>query len=178
MEILRRKEASKRWEQDWAGMHHEWFKLEVFQDYAGEDNRPSLRAYLAGDPTQGLALLEQEAQQSPWRERCRQKRDQGVLLRRVRILETPHSPYTAWELEYYRLINKPGGEQVFVIDKENISGLDLPDGDLMMFDNQRVVVNTYDETMRMDKQTFYDENDNIAGFLALKESLLAMARPL
>jgi|GEM_PF-1821726 len=178
MEILRRDQAGKRWKQHWAQMHEEWFKLEVLQSYAGEDDRPSLRAYLAGNPTRGRALLEQEAQTSAWRDACQQKQCEGVTLRRIRILETPYTPYTKWELEHYRLINKPGGEQIFFIDKDKTEDLDLPAGDLMIFDNRNVVVNAYDGAMRMEQQAFYTEEDDITGFLALKDYLLRIAKPL
>jgi len=178
MEILRRDAATIRWKQYWDQMQHEWFKLEVLQDYSGEDDRPSLQAYIDGDPERGLALIRQETRQSPWREACQQKCDQGVTLRRVRILEEPYTPYTAWELEYFKLVNLPGGEQIFVIDKDNLGEVSLPGGDVVIFDDQRAVANTYDKTMRMEEQAFYTGSNSIAGFLALKESLLQMAAPL
>jgi hypothetical protein len=38
-------------------MSHEWFKLEVLQDYTGEDDGPSLRAWLSGDKQKSIELL-------------------------------------------------------------------------------------------------------------------------
>ena len=178
MEILRRDAATIRWKHYWDQMQEEWCKVEVFQNYSGEDNRPSLQAYLAGDPDRGLALLQQETQQSPWRDACRQKCGQGVTLRRIRILEEPYTPYTKWELEYFKLVNQPGGEQISVIDKNNLGGLSLPSGDVVIFDDQQAVVNMYDETMRMEEQAFYTDTESVAGFLALKDSLLELAVPL
>lgn len=80
--------------------------------------------------------------------------------------------------EFYEHINIPGGEQVFIVDKDDASNLDLPTGDLMMFDNKRVAVCAYDPTGRMTQQTFYDDSDDITTFLQLKHDLLALARPL
>lgn len=175
MEILRRDAATIRWKQYWDQTQHEWCKLEVLQDYTGEDVRPSLQAYIDGDPALGLALLQQETQQSTWRNACQQKHDQGVMLRRIRILEAPHTPYTQWELEYFKLVNIPGHEEIFVVDKNDLGSLSLPGGDVVIFDNQRAVVNIYDKTMRMEEQAFYTDTESMAGFLSLKESLLGMA---
>jgi len=178
MKTLPRDEAGKLWSLYWFDMKHEWFKIEVLQDYAGEDDSPSLRAWLAGDRQKSLELLKQEAYDNNWRKLCKQKHKQGVLMRRIRIIEKPLTPYTEWELEYYKLSNIPGGEQVFIVDKNSIKGLNLPSGDLMMFDDQRLVICTYDATGRMIQQTFYDEKDNLTSFLELKHDLLKIARPI
>jgi len=99
-------------------------------------------------------------------------------MRRIRIIEKPYTPYTEWELEFYKHVNIPGGEQIFIVNKQDVTDLDLPSGDLMMFDTKRVAICAYDTTGRVVKQTFYDENDDIARFLQLKHDLLSLARPL
>ncbi len=76
----------------------------------------------------------------------------------------------------YKHINVPGGEQVFLVDQKAIKSLDLPSGDLMMFDNKRVAICAYDKTGRMISETFYDEHDDISKFLQLKDKLLVVAR--
>lgn len=167
-------EAHKLWDQYWHDMRQEWFKVEVLQDYTGEDDSPSLRAWLKGDKDQGLALLKQTTH-SGWTERCKEKSGQGVLMRRIRVIEKPYTPYTEWELEFYKHINIPNGEQLFFVNKKDVQGLNLPGGDLMMFDNKRAVICAYDKTGRVTHQTFYDETDDIAKFLQLKYDLLALA---
>lgn len=177
MKILPRNQARKVWDRYWADMKQEWFKIEVLQDYTGEDDSPSLRAWLAGDRQKSLDLLKQTTHQG-WSERCKQKHDQGVLMRRIRVIEEPLTPYTEWELEFYQHINIPNGERLFTINKQATEHMNLPSGDLMMFDNQRAVVCAYDKTGRVTQQTFYDEGDDIAPFLQLKHDFLALARPL
>jgi hypothetical protein len=177
MKTLERTEAHKLWGQYWKDMKQEWFKIEVLQDYTGEDDSPSLRAWLAGDKEKSLALLKQTAH-SGWREMCREKQNAGVLMRRIRVIEKPYTPYTEWEIEFYKQVNIPGGEQIFIIDKQDVANFDLPSGDLMIFDNKEVVVCAYDKTGRVMQQTFYSENDNIAEFLRLKHDLLPLVRPL
>jgi hypothetical protein len=176
MKTLDRNKAHKLWNQYWQDMKQEWFKVEVLQDYTGEDDSPSLRAWLAGNKEQSLALLEKTSHNG-WREMCKEKRDAGVLMRRIRIIEKPYTPYTKWEFEFYKHINIAGGEQIFIVNKQAVADVDLPSGDLMMFDNKRVVVCIYDKTGRMTKQTFYDENDDISSFLRLKHDLLSLAQP-
>lgn len=166
-------EARGLWDQYWHDMCQEWFKVEVLQDYTGEDDSPSLRAWLKGDKEQSLALLKQTTHNG-WAERCKEKSGQGVLMRRVRIIEKPHTPYTEWELEFYKHINIPNGEQLFFLDKKVVQGLDLPSGDLMIFDNKRAVMCAYDKTGRVTHQTFYDKADDIAKFLQLKHDLLVL----
>lgn len=177
MKTLKRNEARKLWDLFWQDMQHEWFKIEVLQDYTGEDDSPSLRAWLAGDKEKSLALL-RKSTHGGWSEQCREKSEQGVMMRRIRIIEAPYTPYTEWELEFYKHINIPGGEQVFIVNKDDASSLNLPTGDLMMFDNKRVAVCAYDYTGRMTQQTFYDDSDDITTFSRLKYDLLALARPL
>lgn len=158
-------------------MQQEWFKIEVLQNYTGEDDSPSLRAWLAGDKQKSLKLLAQTAHNS-WRRQCKRKYEQGVGMRRIRIIEKPYTPYTEWELEFYKIVNIPGGEQVFTVDKVDVADLNLPTGDLMMFDNRRIAICAYDETGRMTRQTFYDETDDISAFLQLKHKLLGLAKQL
>lgn len=174
MRTLPRTEAQQHWQHYWDDMHQEWFKIEVLQDYAGEDDSPSLRAWLAGDRKTSFDLLKQTTHNG-WLTMCQEKHSAGVLMRRIRIIEKPITPYTEWELEFYKHINIRGGEQVFLVDHEAVKGLDLPSGDLMMFDNKRVAVCAYDKTGRMVSETFYDEQDDISKFLRLKDKLLVIA---
>lgn len=176
MQTLNRAETYALWNQYWQDMEKEWFKVGVLQNYIGEDDSPSLRAWLAGDKEKSVALI-QDATHGGWSKLCKEKSDQGVLMRRIRIIEKPLTPYTEWEIEYYKRINIPGGEQIFVVDKQQIEALDLPSGDLIMFDNGRAVICGYDKTGRMAHQDFYDKHDDMTKFLELKRNLLAIARP-
>ncbi|MEK7152877.1 MAG: DUF6879 family protein [Patescibacteria group bacterium] len=176
MKTLPREKAHKLWDHYWSEMKVEWFKIEVLQDYTVEDNSPSLRAWLSGDKQTSITLL--AADTRGWVEKLRQKHNQNVLMHRIRVIEKPYTPYTQWELECYKHNNIPSGEQVLVVEKREVKDLDLPSGDLMMFDNKRIAICAYDDIGRMIQQTFYDENDDITKFLQLKHSLLALARPL
>lgn len=179
MEVLRRDQTMERWDAWWNALHKEWFKLEVRQDYTGEDDCPSLRAWVDGERKRSLELLDMQAAQSRWRQRCLRTSSAGILLRRVRVVDWPLQPYTAWEMEYYRRVNIPGGEQVLFVDRDQVAGLDLPDGDIRMFDDKRLLVGTYDETGRLVTDALYDtvQGDDITDFLRLKDTVLALGRP-
>jgi hypothetical protein len=183
MEQLAREPARVRWQEFWHGMHKEWFKIEVLQDYSGEDDCESLQAWLLGDKTRSLDLMRTMPQRAAWEAQCQQKCAEGVQMRRVRIIQRPLTPYTAWELEFYRRANIPGGEEILVVDHDDIAHLHhwLPAGDVMLFDGERAGQCDYDSSGRMTSETFYDlANDAgvMAGFLQLQADLLAVARPL
>jgi hypothetical protein len=171
MKTLQRDEAQRLFSRYWDDMQVEWFKIEILQDYSGEDESASLNAWLEGDKQMSLELLKQTTHHG-FSEQCKQKHDQDVILRRIRIIEKPYTPYTEWELAFYKYINIPNGEQVFLIDRGAVKGLVLPKGDLIMFDNKRVVIAAYDEAGRMTYEVFYDEHDDINQFLQLKHDLL------
>jgi hypothetical protein len=178
MRTLPRDQADILWDEYWTRTRHEWFKVEVLQDYAAEDDSPSLRSWLRGDKEKSIELMEAE-DLSDWIESCGQKLAQGVKLLRYHVVETPYSPYIEWEIEVYKRINVPKcGELVFLVDKAALGGLQLPPGDLMIFDAARAVVNDYDAHGRVTNRTFYDETDYISKFLKLARTLKKTGRQL
>lgn len=179
MKTLPKDEAYVLWEHYWESMRREWFKLEVLQDYSGGiDNTPSLRAWLAGNRQESIALLRWDPTHTAYGDICRSKHKAGVRLRRIRIVEYPYTEYTLWEFEHYKHINIPNGEQVFIVYSNFTKGLKLPKGDLMIFDDTKAVVASYNTAGGVVSEDFYNEEDNIASFLHLKEQLLAVARPI
>lgn len=162
----------------WDSLRAEWFKVEVLQDYSGEDDGPSLQAWLAGDKARSIHLMQDEVSLE-WVKDCQKVLARGVKLNRVHIIERPLSEYMLWELEHYKNINIPQcGEQVFLVEKNDIRGLSLPAGDLMLFDNKRAVINAYSSDGRVVSSDFYDEADNIQSFLRPRTQLLKVATPI
>jgi len=178
MKTLPANQQDELWDKYWREMGQEWFKVEVLQDYKGEDNGPSLLAWLSGDKKRSIELLETD-EDPEFTKDCRQKAAQGVQLSRVHIVEEPLSPYMQWEMEYYKRVSIPlRGEQVFVVRKSDLNSSDLPDGDLMIFDKRRVIVNSYDQTGLMTQADFYDESDDINHFLRLREDLNLVSKSI
>lgn len=172
MKTLRRERANILWDVWWDEMHDEWFKVEVLQDYSGEDAGPSLNQWLKGYKEQSIQLMKL-GDYSEWIQDCQKKLNQGVNLIRIHVTEEPLTPYMEWELQHYKIVNIPKcGEKVHLVSRSDILELELPAGDLMIFDKKRVVVNKYNSRGLMTHQTFYDENDDINKFLELRKMLM------
>jgi hypothetical protein len=154
-------------------MKSEWFKVEVLQDYSAEDKGGSLSAWMAGDKERSMELLRKEP--NSWTDGCREKVESGVKLTRIHVVDYPLSDYIQWEIEVYKARNVPlGKEEVYLVDRKDVADLDLPAGDLMMFDQKNVVIGNYDETGYAVTQSFYDQSDSeLKGFLQLREDLLS-----
>lgn len=171
MKTLLRKRANVVWDELWGAMKSEWFKVEVLQDYSAEDKGESLSAWMAGDKERSIELLHSEP--NPWTASCREKVESGVKLTRIHVVDYPLSDYIQWEIEVYKTRNIPlGKEEVYLVDRKDVADLDLPAGDLMMFDQKDVVFGNYDETGYAVTQTFYDQDDDISHFLNLRTRLL------
>lgn len=172
MKTLPRLEANKVWDELWDGLKTEWFKVEVLQDYSGEDAGASLSAWMDGDRERSMQLLSAEPHE--WADDCRRKFENGVRLTRIHVVDYPLSEYVQWEIEVYRNRNIPlGREDVYLLDRKDVAGLDLPAGDLMMFDRTNVVVGNYDDSGYSVTKTFYDENDDLSKFIDLRDKLLS-----
>jgi len=166
------------WDRFWDEMSREWFKLEVRQDYSAEDNSPSLRAWLKGDQQRSIDLLTDD-DDPEFTSDCRQKLSQGVKLLRIHVIERPLSAYMEWELEYYSRLSVPyRGENVFIVERDNVAHLDLPDGDLIMFDGRRAILNTYGKNGLLESADFYNERDNLGRLLRLRKAIMEQAKPL
>lgn len=167
------------WDVYWNSLSSEWFKLEALQDYTAGEDSPSLIAWLKGDKKASLNLLKNNDDPGFTAE-CRQKRSQGVKLWRVHVMHQLLSPYRQWEIEYYKKISQPlRSENVRIIGNHEISDFDLPAGDLMIFDDQRAILNTYNQNGLLVSAKFYNQNDTeLNQFLSLKKAILERSKPL
>ncbi len=174
MKILLREEAFVLWDDWWKEMREEWFKIEVLQDYSGEDSGPSLNAWFTGDKEKAVQLMQEYGKK--WSEMCQKSPAQK---RRFRIVKTPYTPYTEWEIELYKQVNIPlAGEVVHLIPQEKVEHLNIPDGDVMIFDQKRVARAYYFSDGKVEKMDFYDENDGIEVFLKLRQEIPQLAFPV
>lgn len=114
-------------------------------------------------------MLEEDAQ-GEW---IKMAKDTPFKKIRIHIIEQPYTPYIEWEIEHYKLINIPlAKEEVYLVDKNRVKNLDIPDGDFVIFDEQRVARNYYDQSGKEYRMDFYDKNDDINKFLLLRSQLL------
>ncbi|MBI3255802.1 MAG: hypothetical protein HYZ63_02425 [Candidatus Andersenbacteria bacterium] len=174
MKMLTRDQAFELWDQWWCEMESEWFNIEVLQDYSGEDSGPSLSAWLNSDKEKSIKLMSGEMKQLV--EMCQKS---TATKRRFRIVQKPLIPYTEWEIELYKQVNIPlAGEQVQLVPAEEVEHLQIPDGDVMIFDQKRVARAYYNSKGKVEKMDFYDETDDITKFLELREELSKHTLPV
>jgi hypothetical protein len=176
MKTLNRQEAHGEFNRLWNQLESEWFKVEVLQDYSGEDGGNSLTAWFNKDKEEAIRLLKKDAENNNW---VKANKDKKFVSKRIHIVEEPYSEYLLWEIEHYKLINIPlAGEEVFMVNKNDVKDLGIPDGDFMIFDNKRIIRNYYTQDGKMYKADFYDESDDVSMFLELKSKLTLKAEPI
>ncbi len=174
MITLPRGKDTKLWNKFWSETKKEWFKVEVLQDYSGEDSGPSLKTWLKGDKEKSIKLMKEGAKD--WIKMAGNAPFKKI---RIHIVEKPYTPYLEWEIKVYKNINIPlAKEEVYLLDKKKVSNMDIPDDDFMIFDQKRVARNYYDQSGRVYKADFYDESEDISRFLLLRKKLLKLASKL
>ena len=174
MITLPRGKYTKLWNKFWGETKKEWFKVEVLQDYSYEDSGPSLKAWLKGDKEKSIRLMMEKIDSNEWVKMAGKKPFKKI---RIHIVEKPYTPYLEWEIEAYKHINIPlVKEEVYLIDKNNVLDLELPDGDFMIFDQKRVVRNYYDKSGKAYQMDFYNEGEDIGQFLFLRKKLIQRVR--
>lgn len=170
MQNLNRTEAEKVWQTLWEKTQHEWFKVELLQNYFDEDDGPSLQAWLRGDKEASIQLLDESKISNNWVKFCQTSPARKI---RIRVTEKPYSPYLEWELNVYRLINVPlAGEEIYLIPSERVKSLRLPEADFTIFDQKYVIQNYYSQEGGLIKADSYNETDDISFFLNLRAQLL------
>ncbi len=153
---------------------HGAFKTEVLQDYYELDACPSLDAWLAGEHKKSLELMLADGP-NEWQLAYGQLQ---VKKTRVHVVERPYSPYIEWEIEgYKRVLAQATGEDIRLVDQDELGQRWLPDGDFWIFDDDRVIQYHYEGTHTVSADV-YDTGDDISKFLELRESLIAKSKPL
>ncbi len=171
MKTVSREEANEIWEQWWSEAKEEWFKVEVLQDYTGEDKSESLDAWRAGDKQRSIQRMPELMNE--WIAMC-----QKSLLskKRIHVVEKPYTPYLEWEITLYKNVNIPlCGEKILLVPKEKISHMNIPDGDFNIFDSQKVIKHRYTAEGFAEKADVYEKGEDIRQFLELREELVRCA---
>jgi hypothetical protein len=179
MKTLSETEGRKEFSYLWESHQKEWFKLEVRQDYTGEDDNPSLQAWHAGNHQDSLDMMRSHIAYRSFFKDCQRKVARGILLHRVRIIEEPLTPYTQWELSMMKYAEKQMNQKLRWVGSAAMEGLAIPAGDMNIFDDHHVLIADYTEQGRMRHADLYDsDHDDISRFLTLKNEALARSMPL
>jgi len=172
MITLSRNEATKLLNKFWNKTKKEWFKVETLQDYTAEDIGPSLQSWLNGNKENSIRLMLKDTNKQEWVEQAKNSLFKKI---RIHIAEQPYTSYLEWEIEHYKHLNIPlGDEEVYLVNKKDVANLDLPDRDFMVFDQKRVAKNYYDSHGLAYQMDFYDwdQGDDISQFLSCRVKLL------
>ncbi len=177
MKKLNFKEAIQRFNEFFNSAKKEMFKTEVLQDYSAIDNGPSLRAWLEGDKEKSKELFRDDKGSQTWIKNCLKS---PARITRVHIINKPLTSYLGWEIEVcYKELLKTESEKIYLVSKEKVQHIDIPDGDFWIFDNKKVVKFEYQGPKgKCVGGVIYDENDDINKFLKLKDEFMKVAEKL
>jgi hypothetical protein len=133
----------------WLAGRRDTWKLERMQFY-DETGFPSWDAFEAGDWDRSLELY--EAMRPELRSFFLKYEERGSRFCRIRVVETPLTPYLQWEMHCLR-IRAQCGERSRVVPAQRLSGLESPGGpvpELVSLCGTTLYATEYDAAARPD----------------------------
>lgn len=112
---------------------HSAVRLESRRRYDVEEERPRVRAFLAGEMP-GTYPWEP----SDWTDMVTRQTSAGKPMRRVRVVDKPYTDYNRYML-YTSIRNVESGEDIRYLERRRANELDLPDHDFWIFDSKILV---------------------------------------
>lgn len=155
----------------YAGVQRRSLRLETRQAYVVPWEDEGFAAWLRGDPEPPSASFERHLA------RCREVRESGRRMVRVRFVELPMTDYSRYEFETGYSRSTKAGEEILVIDRGRHPELDHVRDDFVVFDDNALMYYRYSDD---DQLIGYDYNDDpavVARHLDLAEEVLAVASP-
>ena len=149
----------------------ELFRLQALTDYPFEDynvGADSFSAWRKGQHIKSRSLLGNYLNDPPdWLQRRRP-------IIRVVITDGKLSNFQRWCVEFSRIVGIPLGETVYLVPNEKLRHISLPQGDFMISDNERAMVNSYTQN-RLIGSTAYDSayGNDLSPLLEIKNHLIA-----
>ncbi|MER5439705.1 DUF6879 family protein [Streptomyces sp. NPDC002790] len=148
---------------------HDAFHLELRDDYSVPLEDGPYEKWLAG-------VVDNDFMGS-WLSMVRGLTQEGKVVRRVRVVTEPHTPYIRWEHEGTPL-NEEAGEQIRWLPRHKLpEGLTFPlDGnDWWLFDDKLLAVGHFDETGRVLGSEVIDDSETVAECVRVRDLLWASA---
>lgn len=166
--------ASMVWDEYFNSTKANIFKCEVLQDYSAVDMGPSLRAWLDGNQKLSKRLMIEEKEQNEWGKDYRTK---PVTKTRVHVVSYPLTSYLEWEIVSYQL--NTWNEQIYLVNRDKLIGIEVPLGDFWIFDDRCAVEYIYSGPNGMPVGgKIYESQEDAARLVACKASLLARAKSI
>ena len=177
--ILRHGSWEHRYRQWQQQLQSEFFKFEALPEYSPGDveSVPSLAAWLQGSYNKSRAVMSKERSDPELWIRLFQA---GPCQRfiRVRIMDDNPTAYQLWEIERFKRVDIPLlNEEIYLLPRRYVANLIVPEGDFAIYDQNRVMANSYQGTM-WTHTTFYDSNQkkDVLKFIHIKQQLLRLAQ--
>jgi hypothetical protein len=111
---------------------HSALRLESRGRYDMEDERPQVRAFLAGEMPKTYPL-----DHTPWTDMLARQTSAGHPVQRTRVVDRPYTDYNRYIL-YTTSRNVTAGEDIRYLDRSKANELNLPDHDFWVFDSKIV----------------------------------------
>ena len=153
------------------------WKLERSQWVTESERDPAWRAFVAGRWSESLAVFDGERDDA--RTEAEKYRRQGSELRRLRIVESPVSPYVQWEMHALKVLDECG-IPVGVLDATQVEHLETerPLPELVVVGQQVVFEVRYDASWSADGARRIDDTAVIEAASAQIAELWRQAEPL
>jgi hypothetical protein len=151
------------------------FKAEVMQDYSAVDDTPSLHAWIAGNKGESIRLMQEDTSYSDYRDHCLKS---PTTITRVHVVSEPYTPYLEWEINviYKQSLIPSGAETILLAPLSRLTNTQLPAGDFWIFDDETVLQWEYENSVGGTIGCkIWEDGDDIAHFLTLREKLLSVA---
>ena len=107
------------------------FHLELQDEYNTPDEAEPFRRFVTGEP-------DDFAWHRPWLDLVGEVTAAGVTMTRVRLATIPHTDYIRWGLSVAPR-NIAAGEDIRWLPRHLAGGIDLPEDDYWLFDDQRLI---------------------------------------
>lgn len=121
------------------------FRLETQPHYTVDYEAEEFRRFLAGGPLTPPPEIDWF---SSWLEDIERLTKSGRRVERVRVIDSPPTPYQRWEL-WAAPYNIAAGEKVSVLERRRAEQLELPRRDWWLFDQAAVVLMDFDDQGRL-----------------------------
>lgn len=152
------------------------WKLERSQVFS-EPNDPAWTAFVDGDWARVIEIFESERGDA--RAEAASYREGGLELRRLRIVESPPTPYLVWELHSHRIFAECG-LSIRVLPAEKVRHLErnAPLPEVMVYGEEALYQVRYDDEWQPAGAKRIDNPELVAGVAAGIAELYEEAEPL
>jgi hypothetical protein len=147
------------------------FRLESLDLYTVAGEAAEYARFLAGEELPAST-------EGDWARFVKKSTSKGKVMQRVHVISIPLTPYLKYEIYWGYVYSCVAGEQIYIIDRANVSPEVLRTTDFWLFDRKTLVIMRYDAAGRFLHAEIEDSPEMLAAYISLSASLLSAATPL